>query len=75
MSLESTGARCEQIARQLMIFGRLMTATEIIELVEAVDVAAIKRVAARLTAGPPAFATLGPTASVENLDKIESRLA
>ena len=58
-----------------MIFGRLMTASEVIELVEAVDVTAIKRVAARLTAGPPAFATLGPTASVESLEKIEARLA
>jgi predicted Zn-dependent peptidase len=75
MSIESTGARCEQIARQLMIFGQLMTASEIINMVEAVDVAAIKRVAARLTAGPPAFATLGPTVSVESLDKIDARLA
>ena len=60
MSLESTSSRCEQLARQTMIFGHPLPIDEIIAEVDAVDEAALCRVAERLLAGPRTLATLGP---------------
>ena len=75
MSLESTSSRCEQMARQLMVYGRLVPVSEIIERIDAVDVPTVTRVAARLTAGRPVLAALGPVGSVMGLEKFEDRLA
>jgi len=60
MSLESTSSRCEQVARQTMIFGRPLALDEVIAKIEAVDEAALRRVAERLLAGKPTMTTLGP---------------
>jgi len=60
MSLESTSSRCEQLARQTMIFDHPLPIDEIIAEVDAVDEAALCRVAERLLAGPRTLATLGP---------------
>ncbi|PPR57941.1 MAG: putative zinc protease, partial [Alphaproteobacteria bacterium MarineAlpha4_Bin2] len=53
MSLESTGSRCEQIAQQLLVFGRPLTTQEQIERIEAVNLSAIQHVAARIFSGRP----------------------
>ena len=60
MARESTGARAEHLAQQLMIFGRPLPVPEIVAELEAVDRARLVRVAERLTASPAAFAALGP---------------
>jgi len=60
MSLESTSSRCEQMARQISLFGRPIPTEETVEKVEAVDNAAIRRVAARLFAGPTTQTIVGP---------------
>ena len=60
MSLESTSSRCEQLARQMMVFKRPLTIEEVIAKVEAVDEDAIKQVTGRFLAGPTTLATLGP---------------
>lgn len=75
MSLESTSSRAEQLARQLMIFGRVIPAEESVAEIEAVDEAAIKRVAARIFTGTPTIAALGPISQVEDFAKIEARLS
>lgn len=75
MSLESTSSRAEQLARQLMIFGRPIPADEAVAKIEAVDVEAIKNVSARIFQGTPTLAALGPIANVEDFDKISSRLS
>ena len=74
MSLESTSSRAEQLARQLMIFGRPIPASEAVAKIEAVDAAAIERVAQRIFQGTPTVAALGPIANVEDFGKIEARL-
>jgi len=74
MSLESTSSRAEQLARQLMIFGRTIPAEEAVAEIEAVDEGAIKRVAARIFTGTPTIAALGPISQVEDFAKIEARL-
>ncbi|MBT7942888.1 MAG: insulinase family protein, partial [Alphaproteobacteria bacterium] len=60
MSLESTSSRCEQLARQLMIFDRPLPMDEIIEKIDAVDEAALSRIAGQLLSGAPTLTTLGP---------------
>lgn len=75
MSLESTSSRCEQLARQLMIFDRPIPPAEIVAKIEEVDTAAVARVARRLGKTPPTLTALGPISGVESYDKVVARLA
>ena len=60
MSLESSVARAEQMARQLIAFDRLLTADELIAQVEAVTPEAVRDIAASIvTASPLSFALVG----------------
>jgi predicted Zn-dependent peptidase len=74
MSLESTSARCEQLARQLMIFGRPIPVAESVARVEAVDRAAVGRAARRLLSTPPTLATLGPVDRVASYPDVVAQL-
>ena len=53
MALESCFAQSEELARQLLVFGRRIPPDEIIAKIEAVDQAAIRRVGRRLLAAAP----------------------
>jgi predicted Zn-dependent peptidase len=75
MALESSGARCEQAARHLLIHDRSIPYAEIVARIEAVDQDAVRRVARRLLRGNLTLAALGPIAPLESLDKIAARLA
>lgn len=76
MSLESPSARCEQLSRHMLIFGRPIPAREIIERIDAVDADALTRSARRLIEGErPTVTALGPVAGVEPYEKIAARLA
>jgi predicted Zn-dependent peptidase len=76
MSLESTSSRCEQLARQLMIFGRPIPPAEIVAKIEEVDIGAVVRVARRVLGGTaPTLAALGPISGVESYDEVARRLA
>ncbi len=68
MSLESTSARSEQLARQTMVFGRPLEIDEIIARIEAVDTAQVEAVARRLTKSKPAMAALGPLAGLNGFE-------
>ncbi len=75
MSLESTGSRCEQIARQMQVFGRVLPTAESVARLNAVDLDAIQRAARRIFRGAPTLAALGPAANVPKLPAIIDRLA
>ncbi|CEF56602.1 M16 family metallopeptidase [Acetobacter ghanensis] len=75
MSLESTGSRCEQIARQLQIFGRIIPTQETVDRIEAVTQEDICRTAARIFAGTPTLAALGPIGHIPSLQSIKETLA
>jgi len=75
MSLESTGSRCEQLARQWQIFGRIIPAAETVRKIEAVTREDICKVAARIFRTRPTLATIGPVAQVPKLTSIIDRLA
>ena len=75
MSLESTGSRCEQLSRQMQIFGRLISTAETVAKLEAVTVEDVRRAAARIFTGVPTLATMGPAKRVPGLSSITDRLA
>ncbi len=74
MSMESTSSRCEQLARQMTVFGRPLSTVEIVENIEAVEAPAILDLAGRLFSGTPTLASLGPVSKIEDFEKILSRL-
>lgn len=73
MSLESTGARCEQLAQHILIYGRPLTVDEVVGKIEAVGVEDVRRLAERLAAGRPTLASLGPIGKVETFDQVAAR--
>ena len=73
MSLESSMSRCEQLGRQLLIFGRPIPIDELVAHIEAVDAAAVQRVGARLTATAPVVAALGPIDKLEPYEQTRAR--
>ena len=75
MSLESTSARCEQMAQHMLIHGTPFDPADIVRKIEAVDDAAMKRVAARWRSAPPTVAALGPVGRLEDFDRLKTRLA
>ena len=74
MSLESTAARAEQIARQITVFDRVMPIEELIEKVEALSCADIERAISRLLSSDPTVAAIGPVSQLPSYDDIASRL-
>ncbi len=75
MSLESTGSRCEQLARHLQVFGRVIPVAETVAKIEAVTVADIEAAAARIFRAAPTLAAMGPADQVPNLPSITLSLA
>lgn len=74
MSLESTGARCEQAAQQLLTYGRLLPVEEIVSKVDAVDADQVRALAAQILRSPPTLASLGPVGRVDAVDRVRARL-
>jgi predicted Zn-dependent peptidase len=75
MSLESTGSRCEQIARQIQIFGRVIPMQETIARLSAVTAQSVCDVAATIFRAPPTLTLMGPTRRVPGLSTIAEQLA
>jgi predicted Zn-dependent peptidase len=74
MSLESTTSRCEQLARQVVVYGRPVPVAEVVEKVEAITAEDCAKVARRLFAGQPTFAAIGPLARLESYERVAERL-
>ena len=75
MALESTSARCEQLARQIMVFGRPIPVAETVAKIEAVDRAAVERVSRRIFSRRPTLAALGPIEGVQDYEAVRALLA
>ena len=75
MALESTGARCEQIAQHLLIFGRVLPIDELVARIDAIDGEQIGALARQIFSVPPVLAVVGPLAKLEPYDTITQRLA
>ncbi len=75
MALESSGARAEQLARQLMIYGRPIPLEEIVERVEAVTVESARAAGrALIERNRPAVAVIGPGRGLERAAAIAESL-
>lgn len=74
MSLESSAARCEQLARQMQVWNRILPVEEVIAEVESVDEAAVRKAAESLRNRPAStFAAIGPIAGLEKHGLIAAR--
>jgi predicted Zn-dependent peptidase len=76
MALESCSAQSEELARQLLIFGRRIPPEEMIAKIDAVDQAALRRVGRRLLAdGRPTLTAIGPLGHLPDLDAVHRALS
>jgi predicted Zn-dependent peptidase len=76
MALESSGARAEQLARQMLAYGRPLTIEEIVAKVEAVTVESARGAGRALIGrGRPAIAALGPGDGLASAAAIAETLA
>ena len=75
MARERTSARCQQLARQLIVFGRPLSVEEIVARIDAVDREAVTASARRLASGTPTLAAIGPVERVEAYASVARRLA
>jgi predicted Zn-dependent peptidase len=74
MARESMSARCEQMAQQLLIFGRLIPVAEQIARIDAVDAEAVARIAVKIFSGRPTVTSLGPLANLADYDTVAAAL-
>ena len=74
MALESSSARCEQVGRQILVYGRPIPVPELVGKIDAVEAAAVTRVAERIMKGAaPAVAAIGPIERLESHAAIAGR--
>jgi predicted Zn-dependent peptidase len=75
MALESSGARAEQLARQILSWGRPIPLDELVEKIEAVTVESARAAGrALISRGRPAVAALGPGTGLETASTIAESL-
>jgi predicted Zn-dependent peptidase len=76
MALESSGARAEQLARQMIAYGRPIPLDEIVAKVEAVTVESAREAGrALMSRSRPAVAALGPSRGLERAAAIAETLS
>jgi predicted Zn-dependent peptidase len=76
MALESSGARTEQLARQIIAFGRPLSIEEIVARVDAITVESTRAAGrALLDRSRPAIAVLGPKGGLEKAVAVAAGLA
>lgn len=75
MSLESPSSRCEQAARQLLVYGRTVPMRETVGKIDAVTKEDIMRLAARFIASPLTIAAIGPVRQIEPHEQTAARLS
>lgn len=68
MGRESTSSRAEALAQQIQIHNRPLSVAEILEKLDAVTTADIRRIAEKIVSGTPTIACLGPEASPARAD-------
>jgi predicted Zn-dependent peptidase len=74
LAREQPGARAERLARQIFVYGRPLSAEEILAKLDAVTVADVRRAGAEALAGPPAVAAVGPVAKLWDVERIGKAL-
>ncbi|MDO9427314.1 MAG: insulinase family protein, partial [Methylobacterium sp.] len=73
-ALETPGGRIERNARQILAWGRVIPAQEVIAKVDAVTVEDVRAAGVRLLAGAPTLAAIGPIKKLPPLERIAAAL-
>jgi predicted Zn-dependent peptidase len=74
MGLERPSSRTEQIASNLLAYGRVVSVEEMTAKLDAVDAEAVRRFGARLmSSGSSAMAAVGPIKNLESYDLFAAR--
>lgn len=73
-SLESPGRRAEQMARHMLVYGRVLPREEMVAAIEAITLDDITRVGRRMLSSTPTLAGIGPIRKLEPIDRIAARL-
>ncbi|WP_298966298.1 pitrilysin family protein [uncultured Methylobacterium sp.] len=69
-ALETPGGRIERTARQLLAWGRVIPAEEVIAKVDAVTVDDVRAAGRTLLSGAPTLAAIGPVRRLQSLERI-----
>ena len=75
MAREKPSSRCEQLASQLLIYGRPIPPAELVARIDAVTLDDVARLARRLFKSKPSLTALGPIAQVMDYDALAGRLS
>jgi len=76
MCLEQSSSRAEQIARQMLLYGRVMPICELIERVENVDIPTLSRLAEALVVQKhPSIASIGSGPGLAAINNIREKFA
>jgi predicted Zn-dependent peptidase len=71
--LESSSARAEQLARQILIHGRPLSTEELIERLEQVEAQDLQALVERMLGSPLSLATVGPILHVARFDRVAEK--
>lgn len=71
--LESSSARAEQIARQMLVHGRVLSTQEIVDEIEQVEVADLQSMVERLLVSPLSLATVGPILNLARFEAVAEK--
>jgi predicted Zn-dependent peptidase len=74
-ALESSSARAEQIARQVLFFGRVLSREEIIGRIDALSLEDVRRAGQRALATAPTIAAIGDVSKIMTQAQIADLLA
>jgi predicted Zn-dependent peptidase len=74
-ALESSSARAEQIARQTMIFGRVLTREEMIGRIDSLSLEEVRAAGAAMLRSPPTVAILGGARRAPGAADVAAQLA
>ncbi|MHB8885883.1 MAG: M16 family metallopeptidase [Methylovirgula sp.] len=72
--LESPAARSEQIARQCLALGRVLTRAEMIDKIDQLGIDDVRRAGAKALRSAPTVAAVGPIGKVYSPDRVAERL-
>ncbi len=73
-ALESPGARAQQIARQMQIYGRPVSMEEIMARIDAVSVEDVRKTGAAMLRSRPTVASIGAVGKVPGEAKVADAL-
>jgi predicted Zn-dependent peptidase len=74
MGLESTSNRCERLANQILIYGKSIPPSDIVQAIDRVSAEDLSRVAHKIFRSKPTLTSLGPVQHVMPFEKVCEQL-